>query len=90
MYILGSGPGLQDCSPDCDPDSNSPTGTGAGTGPADPAAAGFDKQDFLMFTWPINYREREMNKNTSRKMHTLWKHRVGKFSKSDAPRCQIL
>jgi len=47
MYILGSGPGLQDCSPDCDPDPNSPTGTGAGTGPADPAAAGFDKQEFF-------------------------------------------
>jgi len=30
-----------------------------------------DKQEFLCSHY-INFREREMNKNTSRKMHTLW------------------
>jgi len=47
--------------------------TGVGTGPADPAAAGqsFDKQEFLSSHY-IHFREREMNKNTSGKMHTLW------------------
>jgi len=49
----------------------------------------FDKQELCLHY--INSREREMSKNTSRKMHT---HRgqliLRKISKSDTTRCQIL
>jgi len=46
---------------------------------------------YLLLTYYINFREREMNKNTSRKnAYIVVNWFLGKISKSDSTRCQIL